>query len=294
MLPGRTGFVSGPQGRLWWQVVGEGPALVLCNGLGVGTFFWKHLVADLARSFSVVQWHYPGHGSSDRVAEPSRAMLGPEELARCLGAVQDALQLGPAVLVGHSLGCQVILERYRQAPDAVAGLVPMLGSAGKVLQTFGNSDGDAERVFRRVEAAFRVAGPLLNHALHAGLRSPLAWAVTRQLGQVDRHLGSYEDFTPYFDHLADMDLRLFVRLVRLAHEHDAFDVLATIRVPTLVVGADRDAFTPVFLARRMAALIPGAELIILAEGTHAALIEQPETIAWRLRRFLRERLGWDA
>ena len=36
---------------------------------------------------------------------------------------------------------------------------------------------------------------------------------------------------------------------------------------------------------------PGAELLVLADASHAALIEQPETINHRLDRFIRERLA---
>ena len=38
-------------------------------------------------------------------------------------------------------------------------------------------------------------------------------------------------------------------------------------------------------------MIPDAELTVLAEGSHAAIVEHPETINLRIERFLRERLA---
>ena len=98
-----------------------------------------------------------------------------------------------------------------------------------------------------------------------------------------------EDMLPYMRHLASLDMRVFFRSVLACNEHDAWDVLPTIAVPVLVIAAERDSFTPVWLARKVAATIPGAEFLMLADASHAALIEQPDTIYHRLERFLAER-----
>ena len=43
-------------------------------------------------------------------------------------------------------------------------------------------------------------------------------------------------------------------------------------------------------SEKVARTAPGAELMVLADASHAALIEQPETINHRVERFLRERV----
>ena len=57
-------------------------------------------------------------------------------------------------------------------------------------------------------------------------------------------------------------------------------------MPALVVAAERDLFAPAARCREMAARIPGAELLVLREGSHAALVEQPELVALTLEKFL--------
>ena len=42
---------------------------------------------------------------------------------------------------------------------------------------------------------------------------------------------------------------------------------------------------------KIASDTPGAEIMVLADASHAALIEQPSTINHRLERFIRERTG---
>ncbi|HCH61690.1 MAG TPA: hypothetical protein DFR83_02720, partial [Deltaproteobacteria bacterium] len=58
----------------------------------------------------------------------------------------------------------------------------------------------------------------------------------------------------------------------------------------LVVAAEKDTFTPISCSRQMADDLPRGELFVLADASHAALIEQPETIGYRLSRFIQENL----
>ena len=52
---------------------------------------------------------------------------------------------------------------------------------------------------------------------------------------------------------------------------------ADVDVPTLVVAAEHDTFTPMALAEEMAARFPNAELEVVEEASHAAPVEQPES-----------------
>ena len=88
-----------------------------------------------------------------------------------------------------------------------------------------------------------------------------------------------------------MDAQLFLRAVLSIEPHDAWGLLPDLDRPLLVVAAENDRFTPLRCSRRMAAETPGAELLVLAGGSHAALIEQPEAINHRLDRFVKERMG---
>ncbi|MBI5545080.1 MAG: alpha/beta hydrolase, partial [Deltaproteobacteria bacterium] len=67
-------------------------------------------------------------------------------------------------------------------------------------------------------------------------------------------------------------------------------MLGTIAVPTLVVAAEKDLFTPMRLARELVQQIPGSELLVIPYGTHAALIEQPDLLSLRVAKFLDERV----
>ncbi|MCP4809738.1 MAG: alpha/beta hydrolase [Proteobacteria bacterium] len=288
----RSGFVATEGGlRLFWKATGTGPTLVCCNGVGVSTFFWKYVVERFSDRYQVVVWDYRGHGRSDRPLHPKAADLSIQACARDLGHILEAVGAQQAVLLGHSMGCQVILERAIQAPDSVVGLVPMLGSAGRVLDTFMDTPTSA-RAFPYVFGLVDFLGDRANRFIQPLMKTPLAWKVTQRGGMVDPLYMSREDFLPYLEHMGEIDVRLFLRMVGEAHRHDAFGALDQIAVPTLIVAAENDTFTPIWLSEQMAETIPDAELLVLADASHAALIEQPHTINHRLDRFLRSRVTW--
>ncbi len=285
-----TGFVQSGEERLFWRAVGDGPVLACCNGVGVSTFFWKYVVEHFSEHGRVVVWDYVGHGRSDRPVDPLTADLSVGRCAADLDRVLDAAGAEDAVLLGHSMGCQVILEYALQQPDRVRGLVPILGSAGRVLDTFYNQP----RSYDVIHTLFRVArrlGPIFNVAAAPLFDNSAVWSIARHGKLVDPYYTKPEDLLPYTQHLARLDFRLFLGMVLQCHAHDAFPHLADIAAPALVIAAERDYFTPLHVSRRMVASLVDAEMMVLADGTHAALIEQPATLNHRVERFLREKVN---
>jgi len=59
------------------------------------------------------------------------------------------------------------------------------------------------------------------------------------------------------------------------------------------VAGQRDRFTPVPVARRMAETIPHAELYLIPAATHYCALEFPELLNLRIDKFLHERVHRD-
>lgn len=267
----------------------EGARAIVCNnGVGVSTFFWDYVGERFTRDHKMVVWDYRGHGASGTPRDMKGVTMA--TLAEDLARVMDANRVERAVLLGHSMGCQVILEFYHLFPDRVLGLVPMLGAYGSPADTF--IDPRVGRILYEVAYGVGTRIPdILNIGTTLALRSRLAWPFARMTGLVHSDLCRREDMEPYLDHLARLDLRVFFECARAAVEHDAGPYLGEIRAPTLVVAAERDLFTPHHLSVEMSQRIPNAELLDIPRGSHAALIEQPELINLRLEKFLRERVA---
>lgn len=287
----QSGFARTDDGiQLYYRTVGSGPPLVCCNGVGVSTFFWKYVAEHYRSRFTVVLWDYRAHGLSGSPADLGHADLSVERNARDLATVLDAIGIDePAVLLGHSMGCQVILEFTRQHPERVRALVPMFGTYGRPLDTFMDTP-RARPVIELVARIARRGGRRAARALLPLYASPLAFDLGRLTRLVDPYYARRQDIEAYMEHLAYMNPQAFFRMVELMADHDTEDLLPRITVPALVIAGEKDLFTPLHRSQRMARLIPDAELLVLAEGSHAAIVEHPETINRRIDRFFAERL----
>lgn len=284
----RQDYLTTPDGaRLYFQLDGEGePAVALCDGIGCDGFAWKYLAPQLAASHRVLRWHYRGHGKSG--VPDDRERIGFLYTADDLARVLDAAGLEKAIVFGHSMGVQVALEFHRRHPDRVAGLVLICGSFGFPLDTFHD-----DTLLRRVFPYLRFLVELMPETAARVTRFLMKTEFAIQLAlrfEVNANLLRKDDFIPYFDHLSKMDPVVFVQTLESLAEHTAWDHLPDIEVPTLVIGGERDRFTPLWLSRRMADAISGAELMIVPEGTHTATLEQPELIQQRVERFIRTRI----
>lgn len=258
-----------------------GPTAVLCDGIACDGFIWRYLAEDLAAAAHVVHWNYRGHGRSAAPTEPSR--VGMDALAADLGAVRHETARAPTVLFGHSLGCQVVLESYRDKPQGVAGLVLICGAPGRVTHSFKGSDALARALPRLIERVER--HPVLARAVWANLPPAVATKVALASGEVDAGVNP-DDLLPYMEHVTSLDVGLFLRMLSAVGEVTAEDVLPTIRVPALIVAGTLDSFTPPHLAERMAAAIPDAELMLVEGGTHVVPIERREAVRERVLDFL--------
>lgn len=103
-----------------YQVRGAGStAIVLVHGWSCDRSYWAAQIEPLARKFQVVTIDLAGHGESGLGREAwTMAAFGAD-----VTAVVRELDLQRVVLVGHSMGGDVIVAAARQLPGRVIGLV---------------------------------------------------------------------------------------------------------------------------------------------------------------------------
>jgi pimeloyl-ACP methyl ester carboxylesterase len=104
---------------------GEGaPPIVLVHGFACARGDWDAQVAHLSAQHRTVAVDLPAHGMTSGQARDCTI----ERLGADVAEVMRELALPPAVLVGHSMGCRVVIEAALQAPKHAAAVVLVDGS----------------------------------------------------------------------------------------------------------------------------------------------------------------------
>lgn len=95
------------------------PAFVLIHGIGTSHRSMTRLHRELARTSAVHSIDLPGFGG---LPKPSSS-ISVHGMAAALASVLDHLGVTSAVLVGHSMGAQWVVELAASRPDLAAGVV---------------------------------------------------------------------------------------------------------------------------------------------------------------------------
>lgn len=281
-------YVKGADGTdIYYESFGEGPSLAFLDGIGCFGYAWKYIWNYFEDTNRMVHYHYRGHGKS--AVPEDQTNLTIQDLCEDLVRVLDDDGVNKATLFGHSMGCQVIFEFYHMFPDRVAGLVPVCGSYGYPLRTFNGSDA-MDKIFPLIYTVSVLTPWLVNPVWKHLVPTKFGFAVAKRV-EINPHLVKEEDFMPYLEDISTVPIRIFAKMLDHAASHTAEDVLPYVEVPTLIVAAERDGFTPMWLSEKMKNTIPGAEMLVLPTGTHTGPIEFPELINLRLEKFFREHYG---
>jgi pimeloyl-ACP methyl ester carboxylesterase len=115
--------------RLFYERQGEGnPPLVFVHGYACNHADWQPQVDFFRTRQCVVTCDLRGHSASE--GNPAHCDI--ETYGADISVLLSALELPPAILIGHSMGCRVVLQAYREAPQRVAGLILVDGSRGAI------------------------------------------------------------------------------------------------------------------------------------------------------------------
>jgi pimeloyl-ACP methyl ester carboxylesterase len=280
------GFIPARDGtKLYYEVRGDGPPLILCTGIAVSFTNWKYLSKDLAKRYRVIQWNYRGHGKSERPADFS--CTGIADLADDLEQVRKYFGIRRFALLGHSMGVQVIFEYYRHHPQRVKALIAALGTYEKPFNHMFH--------FPPLQLAYPLLywlgtneHPVIKAKWDFMHRNPMN-IYTHALqffGVLDRARCKADDFSSYFEHFGELDMKTMFEIARSAQSHSVKDMLMSVDVPTLVIGGEKDVLTPPRFSKQMAFCIPKGEYVEIAGGSHAAFIEQPKIINGHIQAFL--------
>lgn len=285
----RWGYAAAPSDgtRLFYEDDDRGDPrtpVILCDGIGCDGYVWRYLRPSLAPR-RVVHPHYRGHGRSQAPRVATRIEV--EDLVDDAVAVLDDADIGNAIWIGHSMGVQVALEAWRRHRDRVAGLVLVCGAPSHPLRSFRGS-ATLEELLPTIERWVLRVPRMINGLTRRLLPTRFALELAGRF-EINRRLVNADDFMPYLEGMARMDVRTFLAMLAAAGRHTTDAILPEVDVPTLVVAGGRDGFTPPERGREVVDQVPGAEWLEIEDGSHTAPIERPELVDEAIATFFSRR-----
>lgn len=257
---------------IYYEVHGRGPPMLLIAGTACDGAFWSpHQVPDFSRDHTTIIFDQRGIGKTITQSED----YSTDRLAADAAAIVRKIGLGPAHVVGHSMGGRVAQLVVLDHPDTAKSLV--LASSGAGYKAKGGIPpkiclGIIKLGYERY---------IREHNINIGFSKAYAKANPQR---VDQCIDALEAALPSID--------IYLAHVNARQWHDTRARLADIRVPCLVTVGDDEVHglsdtTHVESARLLAQSIPGAKFETLKDAGHFYFFSHPEEINGLIRTFLR-------
>ena len=255
--------------RVAYDVLGQGPPLVLVHGTPWSSFNLRHLARGLAGSFTVHLFDLLGYGRSDKSG--GDVSLGVQN--RVLSALVEFWGLENPCIVGHDFGGTTVLRAhlldkvdFRKIvlidPVAVSPWgSPFFSHVREHEAAFAGLPGYIHEAVVRAYAGSAAFSPLSEEVLD-GIVAP--WTGAEGQGAFYRQIAQAD--TRYTD---EIEL-----------------LYGSVRSPVLILWGREDTWIPVDKGRALNRMIPGSGLVEIPESGHLVIEERPDALVREIESFL--------
>ena len=251
-----TGFVAVPGGRLYYEVIGAGPTVVLLHGGNLDHRMWAQQLPVLAPHFRVIHYDARGFGRSSPADTTFEAHTD-------LYALLQHLAVQHASLVGLSLGGRTAIDFALNHPEMIDKLV-LAGPGLSGWQDWSAEDTTWRVAARRAGKANDSVGMAMSWLQSDYMRPAMEQPpLARRLRAIAAGNATY--WMGLFRH-GDLE--------RPA-DPSALGRLSEIRARTLLLVGDRDSPVIRRIVDTLWSRIPGSVVVLIHGAGHMVNMERP-------------------
>jgi pimeloyl-ACP methyl ester carboxylesterase len=240
-----------------YETKGKGTPLVLIHGHPFDHTIWYPQVKAFSGSYKVISPDLRGYGKSSLPAERATKF---EDYATDILLLMDQLNVDSFHLAGLSMGGQVIMEIFRQAPERIKTLI--------FADTFAGLDTPEvkqERYDTAIGLETEGMDAYADEVIYKMMKPAHVTSMPEAAGHVIKMMKATSPKA------AATALR--ARAERIDY---LTSVLPQINIPTLVIVGREDEFTPVAKAEELKANLQNCKLVIIEDAGHLPNLEHPD------------------
>lgn len=235
---------------------GKGQPIILLHGFCESHHIWDSLASQLATHFKVLAVDLPGFGDSPLLPEKYTSL---DDVADALAEELSQRKVGPAFIVGHSLGGYIALALAELYPELLQGIA-LVNST-----TFGDS-----------QEKKRTRNKVINFITKQGVAPFINQFVEGIFYQKEDFLEAYETVKAMGLSCGEGILIRYTAMMR--DRIDRTLLLYRLAIPTMIIAGAKDSLVPVGQSQEMIDYLPEAHGTILDSCGHMAMYEQPEKL----------------
>lgn len=253
--------------RLCYEATGDGPPLVFVHGAGGNHLIWFQQAPYFARSFTAISYDQRGWGRS---VQPKGGPAGSAFVDDLLGLL-DALGIGAAHLVAHSMGGWTALGLAHRHPERVHSLT-LCGTHGGI---------ETQEIHTAIRLG-REPEPLADLPFTPSPSLSARFVRERpDLAFLYNGIGRLNPARPRLtmaDHL---------RSINVLNAEQA----TALRVPIQFIAGEDSAIVPPAAIKLAQQLVPGSRFVLVPGTGHSVYYEQPGIFNRLVERFIAETSG---
>ena len=237
---------------IYYEVSGEGEAVLLLHGLGSSSKDWEYQVDALSQHYRVIVVDIRGHGQTSK----AKGRYSIELFAHDIADLMERLQIDLFHIVGLSMGGMLAFQLALDIPERVKSITVVNSGPGFVSTS------------RKLKLVFAIR--LLALRLF-GLK-----AVAPKIAEGLFPKGSNPTLANTFiERFNNNDKSSYIKSMKALLKWSVLSQIESINCPALIITADRD-YTSIASKKSYVTKMPKAKLVVIENSHHALPVEKPE------------------
>ena len=218
--------------------------IILVHGLSVSSKYMIPTANCLSEHFNVFAPDLPGYGKSTK----PKGILTIDQLSNCLAEWMKKMKIDKAVLLGNSLGCQIIIHFALRHPNLLKSGI--------------------------------LVGPTMDPRNPSLIEQ---WAMLI----LDTTREPLSSFLPIFSDYLKAGMRRTMKTAKMAINDRIETKLHKVKVPMLVIRGTRDPIVSQKWVEEITKKLPNAHLVLIKDAAHAVNYNSPQQLTKEVRKFLK-------